>query len=104
MAEEQKVAKLVFERMVNGQQTLIIMTTTNLISQGQIAKTAVPTGSPFWWWDAIPYNASTVVACDFTGAPIKESTDTATTLNQKIAEITALPEDVLTSTEQTPVE
>ena len=83
--------KLICERPINGVDTLVVVTTAPG-DQGLWVKVIVPAGKPYWIWDSIP--AGTVIAADFTDAPIVSS-DVATN-NANIAAITADPADVLT--------
>ncbi len=83
--------KIVFEREIDGVQTLISAVTAPG-NQGYWVKVLVPIGNPYWMWDQIP--AGQVIAADFTGAPL--STNDVALNNSNIAAITALPEDVLT--------
>jgi len=94
MAEENNVAKLVFEKDVFGEQRLIVLTTAPS-NQALVVKAAVPAGSPFWWWVGIE-NAAGVIGCNFTDAPIREATDTVAILTTKIESITVAPSDKLT--------
>lgn len=85
------MAKLIFERVINGVNTLVNATTASG-NQGSIVLTLVKPGNPFWWFPSIP--PGKVIACDFSSAPV--CANTATENNVLISQITAQPEDVLT--------
>jgi hypothetical protein len=83
--------KLVCNKTLNGVTFLAVVTTANG-NQGLYVKAIAGVGNPYWIWPSIP--AGTVIAADFTNAPIVD-TDPAVN-NVNIAAITALPADVLT--------
>lgn len=83
--------KLVCNKTLNGVTFLAVVTTANG-NQGLYVKAIAGVGNPYWIWPSIP--AGTVIAADFTNAPIVD-TDPAVN-NTNIAAITALPADVLT--------
>lgn len=85
------MAKVIFEKEING-ETRLISATTPAGNQGLYVKVLVGAGNKFWWWPSIP--AGQLVGCDFTDAPT--CTADPTTNNALIAGITAAPEDVLT--------
>jgi len=84
--------RLVCNKTLNGVTFLAIVTTANG-DQGLFVKSIAGVGNPYWIWPTIP-NQKTVIACDFSEAPIVSS-DTAVN-NANIAAITKTPEDVLT--------
>lgn len=88
---ETTVAKLICTKLMNGEDTLLNISTVESVVP-YLVKTTPGVGQPFWYWAAIP--PGKVIACDFTNAPIA----TADPLANKalIDAITALPEDVLT--------
>lgn len=88
------MGKLVCEVRINGEDVVKALTTATGINVGNFVKTVPGVGKPFWYWPSIP--AGTVIAADFTNAPIV-STDAAAN-NAAIAAITATPEEVLVYT------
>lgn len=90
MAGENNV-KLVCEIVVNGEARVSVLTTANNIDLGAFVKNIRPgVGKPFFVFNSIP--AGTVVAADFTTAPIV-STDVAAN-NAAIADMLANPPNV----------
>jgi hypothetical protein len=85
------MGKLVCEITINGEDTLVALTTAPSVNLGSFVKIKPGVGKPFWYWASIP--SGTLAACDFTNAPVVVS-DIATN-NANIAAITAAPEDVL---------
>lgn len=83
--------KLVCNKTLNGNTFLAVVTTANG-NQGLYVKAIAGVGNPYWIWPSIP--AGTVIAADFTNAPIVDA-DPAVN-NANIAAITATPADVLT--------
>lgn len=83
--------KLVCNKTLNGVTFLAVVTTANG-NQGLYVKAIAGVGNPYWIWPSIP--AGTVIAADFTNAPIVDA-DPAVN-NTNIAAITATPADVLT--------
>jgi hypothetical protein len=83
--------RLVCWKVILGEDALRVFTTP-AGNQGQYVKSIVPVGQPYWIWPSIP--AGTVIACDFTAAPL--STASTASNNANIANINTLPEDVLT--------
>lgn len=84
--------RLVCNKTLNGNTFLAIFTTANG-NQGLFVKSIAGVGNPYWIWPTIP-NQSTVIACDFTNAPVVDADPLVN--NANIAAITATPEDVLT--------
>lgn len=82
---------LVCNKTLNGVTFLAVITTASG-NQGQWVKSIAKVGNPYWIWPSIP--PGTVIAADFSGAPIVD-TDPAIN-NTNIAAITATPADVLT--------
>ena len=85
------MGKLVCEQNVGGEDILRNVTTAAGAAPA-LVKTLPGVGKPFWYWPTIP--AGTVVACDFTEAPIATN-DTAQNA-ALIAAITKTPQEVLT--------
>ena len=85
------MAKLVFEKEING-ETMLLVAATAAGNQGLFVKIIAGVGNKFWWWQTIP--AGEVIACDFTNAPT--CTDDPAANNTLIEAITATPESVLT--------
>lgn len=83
--------KMVCNITYQGVTSLRVVTTANG-NQGLYVKAIAGVGNPYWIWPSIP--AGTVIAADFTNAPIVD-TDPAVN-NANIAAITATPADVLT--------
>ncbi|HWK96211.1 MAG TPA: hypothetical protein VNR39_12395 [Pseudolabrys sp.] len=86
------MGKLVCEVKINGEDVVKALTTATGINVGIFLKTQPGVGKPFWYWSSIP--AGTVIAADFTNAPIVSSDVNAN--NAAIAAITVDPADVLT--------
>lgn len=84
------MGKLICEKVINGETVLLNATTAAGVAP-VLVKSTPGVGQPFWYWPSIP--SGTVVACDFTDAPIATS-DTATN-SALIAAITKTPEEVL---------
>lgn len=82
---------LVCNKTLNGVTFLAVITTASG-NQGQWVKSIAKVGNPFWIWPSIP--AGQVIAADFTNAPIVDADPIVN--NQRIAAITATPEEVLT--------
>ncbi len=85
------MGKLICEKVINGETTLLNATTAEGVV-GQLVKVTPGVGKPFWYWPSIP--AGKVIAVDFTNAPI--ATNDAATNNALAAAITELPGSVLT--------
>ena len=85
------MGKLVCEQTINGEDVLRSVTTAAGVAP-TLVKSLPGVGKPFWYWNSIP--PGTVIACDFTDAPIATN-DTATNA-ALIAGITTQPQDVLT--------
>ncbi|MCQ1850373.1 hypothetical protein [Neorhizobium galegae] len=83
--------KLVCNITYGGVTSLRVVTTANG-NQGLYVKAIAGVGNPFWIWPTVP--AGKVIAADFTNAPIVDADPIVN--NQRIAAITATPEDVLT--------
>lgn len=83
--------KLVCNITYGGVTSLRVVTTANG-NQGLYVKAIAGVGNPYWIWPTVP--AGTVIAADFTNAPIVDADPIVN--NQRIAAITAAPEDVLT--------
>lgn len=81
--------KLVCMKVINGVDALRVFTTVSG-SQGSIIKTIVGVGNPYWIWATIP--SGTVIAADFTDAPIA-STDISVN-NANAAPLLATPPSV----------
>lgn len=64
---EKQLPKLICNKTINGVDALRVFTTVSG-PQGAIIKQIVGVGNPYWIWSTIP--AGTVVAADFTSAPI----------------------------------
>lgn len=62
--------KLVCEKTIAGVTALRVFTTVNG-PQGAVIKQLVGVGNPYWIWSSIP--AGTVIAADFTSAPIADT-------------------------------
>ena len=86
------MGKLVCEVNYGGEDTIRVLTTAAAANIGQFVKVVPGIGKPFWYWDSIP--AGTVIAADFTNAPVV--TSSTTTNNDNIEAITAEPSEVLT--------
>lgn len=85
------MGKLICEKIINGETTLLNVTTAAGVVP-TLLKTTPGVGKPFWYWPTIP--TGTVIAADFTNAPIVSADKTA---NQAAMDaITAEPADVLT--------
>jgi hypothetical protein len=85
------VAKVICEEIVEGETVLRSWTTT----QGGAAvlvKTKPGLNKPYWCWPSVP--AGTIIAADFTGAPLATSNTAENAA--AIAAITATPEEKLT--------
>lgn len=85
------VPKLICEKTINGVTAVRNITTPSTGNQGSYVKTIVGVGNPFWFWPSIPVGV--VIGADFADAPI--CSDDPAVNNALIANITALPEDVL---------
>ena len=83
------MAKLVCMKVISGVDALRVFTTVSG-AQGSIIKTIVGVGNPYWIWATIP--AGTVIAADFTDAPIA-SADIAVN-NANAAPLLATPPSV----------
>lgn len=83
--------KMVCNITYQGVTSLRVVTTANG-NQGLYVKAIAGVGNPYWIWPSIP--AGTVIAADFTNAPIVDA-DPAVN-NTNIAAITATPAEVLT--------
>lgn len=81
--------KLICVKTIGGVEALRVFTTVSG-SQGAIIKQIVPIGTPYWIFNSIP--AGTVIAADFTDAPIA-STDIAVN-NANAAPLLATPPSV----------
>jgi hypothetical protein len=90
--ENTVMGKLICEITLNGEDTLVSLTTAPNVNLGSFVKIKPGIGKPFWYWPSIP--SGQIVACDFTNAPVVVS-DVATN-NANIDAITAEPGDVLT--------
>jgi hypothetical protein len=84
------MGKIVCEITLNGEQVLKSVTTLQGTAP-YCVRTTPGVGKPFWYWASIP--AGTIVACDFTNAPIASSNVQENAA--AIAAITVKPEDVL---------
>lgn len=85
------MGKLICEKVING-ETMLLNVTTAAGVVPQLLKTTPGVGKPYWYWPSIP--AGSIVAVDFTNAPIASADKVA---NQAAIEgITAEPADVLT--------
>jgi len=84
--------KMVCNITYQGVTSLRVVTTANG-NQGQYVKAIAGVGNPYWIWASIP-NAGSVIAADFTNAPIVDADPIVN--NQRIAAITATPAEVLT--------
>ena len=85
------MGKLICEKVING-ETMLLNVTTAAGVVPQLLKTTPGIGKPYWFWPSLP--AGTVVAADFTNAPIASSDKAA---NQAaIDAIDVDPADVLT--------
>jgi hypothetical protein len=89
---EKKLGKIVCPVLVNGEEVTKVVTTAASTNLSTFVKVLPGVGKPFWYWPSIP--AGTVLAADFTNAPIV-SADPAVNA-ASIAAITADPLDVLT--------
>ncbi len=67
---EKTMPKLVCMKTIGGVDALRVFTTVSG-AQGAIIKQLAGVGNPFWIWSTIP--SGTVVAADFTDAPICSS-------------------------------
>ena len=89
MAGENNV-KLVCEILISGVEQVKVLTTANNIDLGAFVKNIKPgVGKPFFVFNSIP--AGTVVAADFSTAPIVSSDVAAN--NAAIADMLANPPD-----------
>lgn len=86
--EVYKMAKVFFEKEVQGEMRLLNVTTPSggLNVQAYYVKAMVPNGAPFWWFATIPVGK--IVGCDFTSAPLK-----ATTTAEIMGQIEAIDAD-----------
>lgn len=85
------MGKLICEKTIGGEVTLLSITTAAGVA-GTLVKTTPGVGKPYWYWPSIP--AGTILAADFTDAPIATA-DKATNDANMLA-ITKTPADVLT--------
>ena len=83
---ETKMGRLVCSKIMNGEDTLLNISTVQGGAQ-LLVKLTPGIGKPFWYWPSIPVGR--LVACDFSNAPIATG-DTATN-TALIAAITTLP-------------
>lgn len=81
--------KLVCMKVINGVDALRVFTTVSG-AQGGIIKQIVGVGNPYWIWSSIP--SGTVIAADFTSAPIADA-DVAVN-NANAAPLLATPPSV----------
>lgn len=88
--------KLVCFKVIAGVDALRVFTTVSG-PQGAIIKQIVGVGNPYWIWNSIP--SGTVIAADFTDAPIASSDVSVNNANAAplLADPPSVdPEDVLT--------
>ena len=93
---EKQVPKLVCMKVINGVDALRVFTTVSG-PQGGIVKQIVGVGNPYWIWNSIP--SGTVIAADFTDAPIASSDISVNNANAApllTDPPSVAPEDVLT--------
>lgn len=67
---EKQLPKLVCYKVIAGVDGLRVFTTVSG-PQGGIIKQIVGVGNPYWIWNSIP--SGTVIAADFTNAPIADA-------------------------------
>lgn len=85
------MGKLICEKTVNGETTLLNVTTAAGVVP-TLLKTTPGVGKRFWFWPSIP--AGVVIAADFSNAPIVSSDKN---VNQSLIDAIAIePQEVLT--------
>lgn len=67
---EKQIPKLICMKTIAGVDALRVFTTVSG-AQGAIIKQLAGVGNPYWIWSSIP--SGTVVAADFTDAPIADA-------------------------------
>jgi hypothetical protein len=91
--KEVPMGKLVCNMTINGEESLRVLTTAAGVVP-RLVKTTPGVGKPYWYWPSISVPAGeSVIAADFTSAPIASSSEAENA--ESIEAITATPEEVL---------
>lgn len=90
MTKGRDMAKVFYEETVDGETVLRNYTTTDGALPFAV-RVRPGVGFQFWTWPSVN-NVAGVIGCDFTGAPVAGTPEEN---QERIAAITATPEDVL---------